>query len=181
MSRGSSWKNESRSAGSALVELVFVVPVLVVMLFGGIEYTRSLRMMSSLTNASKDITVNGVRRCVSATPYANCLTTGVNHVYVSHAGQGMLDGMRLTMSVWVYNAGVCAMVMEAHQGVNFTAPFLNYNQPQLNATDPDYLAICQTEGSIILGEAAAEFKPLMPGISSLFGFGNKVLRVKFIG
>lgn len=163
-----------------MVEFAIVAPLFLLLIVGGIEFVRALRIQTSLAYASRQITIAALRECLAPSAPANCVTTQTTRVY--QAGSAMVSGLRLMMSIWDYNTStlLCEQRSWSEAGVTFAPPYDHYNYPSLDLSQTIISDLCRDEQVLAVGEAFVEYEPLVPEVARLFGLERRVFRVALL-
>ena len=152
-----------RSRGVLGVELAIIIPMLVLIFFGGLEFAHSLRIYEALTSINRQLNVRLFRGCLASLTPQTCIDNEIASV-VSNTTL-TLQGVRVMGSRWEYSLGACTMT---HFGAG-GAPIPGYATPRVTASLPEMLQSCQDQGVMYFGEVMVVYNPIIPAISSLLG------------
>ena len=169
-------RTKCNSYGIALVELAILAPLLLLLMVGGIEFVRALRLQTSLAYASRQLTIAALRECLAPAASTTCVADQTQLVFQASSNMG--GGLRLMMSIWDYDPVLleCQQRTWSDAGITFGPPFQSNNLPNLSLSTPLIADLCRDEGVLAFGEALAEYQPLVPQIAALFGMRRKVFR-----
>ncbi len=160
-----SFSKKKQSRGVLSVELAIVVPIVVLMLLGGIEFAQSLRVYESLVSINRQLNTALFRMCLTRAPaqVQACIDNELTRVAAT--APLSLPNVRLMASRWNFDLGTCTMT---HFGVaGATIP--GYATPRVSAALPEMLQSCQDQGVMYFGEVVIVHLPLVPYISSILG------------
>ena len=162
--------------GVALVEIAILAPLLILLMVGGIEFVRALRLQTSLAYASRQLTIATLRECLAPAASSTCVADQTQLAF--QASSSMVGDLRIMMSIWDYDPAllVCQQRTWSDAGVTFSPPYQSFNLPNLDLSIPLVADLCRDEGVLVFGEASVEYEPLVPHIAGLFGLRRKVFR-----
>ncbi len=102
--------------GNSLLELAIVLPILITLIYGGIEVSRSLSVMQKLTSLSREAASISYRECTLLAPETSraCVVNIVTHL--GNDIQAVLPGAQLVVSIYRKDKVTPAFVR------HFTAP-----------------------------------------------------------
>lgn len=138
----------TRERGVTLVEAALVIPMLLVLIFGLVEFGRYVTMTSTVTNASREAAryAAGTGAGTSPTPrYADC--------------DGMRDAARQFAVLGKPSDGQILLQYDAGPG---TSVFLTCD---MSSVDPDDIQ----SGDRIISTVTVPFQPVVPLISTFLG------------
>lgn len=157
--------SKNRARGVLSVELAIVVPIVIIMLIGGIEFAQSLRVYESLVSINRQLNTALFRMCRVAPPAQaqTCINDELARLAASVSLT--LPNVRLIASRWQFDLGTCSMTHSGATGA--TIP--GYGTTHITAALPEMLQSCQDQGVMYFGEVVVVHHPLVPSISSLLG------------
>ena len=166
--------------GAAFIELVIVLPVVLVLIIGGIELSNALRTYTRLTGIARELAFAEFRTCSGRLDHAACLQ-GVVVAIEGHASV-TIPAVRIIGSRWQYDPGTssCQQLASVPAGVAFSAPHTASNSSQIPAGDPAFLTVCQEQRTLFAAEVAVLHRPLLPSIASRIGFAGGIYRASLL-
>ena len=93
--------------GNAIVELAFVIPLLVGLIFGGIEFSRSLKYSQAAVTFSREAASLALRRCagyLDSEEALNCLN--LRRVTIEDFANTMFPGTEIALSLYRYEGPI---------------------------------------------------------------------------
>ena len=165
-----------RVRGAAIVELALIVPLLLLLFFGGAEFAHSLRIYAKLTAVARELVLAEFRGCYARTDHAVCLQSELNQLLPNT--NLTISNIRLTATRWQYDSvtNTCQQLASVSGGVTFPPPYSSFNTSQIPSTDPVFVTTCQEQGLLFGSEVFVEHRPLIPGVGALFSFMGGVFR-----
>jgi len=187
--------NNNTQYGVGFIELVLVLPLILALFLGAVEFSRELRVKLKATAVSKQLGDAVFRACwadvrndtSTPTTTANTCLTSINTAALRVLVDSIVPGAKAILSIWR-----CESTGGLSTGTNpvfvnpvfvilptsSTNPATKFNIPtsaatQFAGTVPDSLGgLCSRSSPIITAEVFAPYAPLIPVFPSFFNAIN---------
>lgn len=199
-------KKRSSFSGAALAELALIVPVILLIVAGGIEITRALYTRTALLGLSKQVASHGFRSCVGVRDVVNqndCLLQSINTTWAVFKKRfpGSTIRLRLvhydpvpthpnTTVFWNWDGDAVvddnpslpadrASRLGAIVSGNSTV-MDNYFRATTVSDFPRRDVLLQNQGYMIIGEFYYPYVSIVPPLSRLFGYSGGLFYVRLV-
>jgi len=178
--------NDRSSSGLALVELILIVPFVLILVGGAVEFSRLMRAYATLNSVSREIVGAAYRECINQTPAAmnGCLQQVFNLANSTSTADNMLPNF--TMILTVYESATpppppAPQIFAAQLGqfTNNTSPDAPPSKINISNFDP---ALSPARRDLLLhqvrllyGEIYYPYNSIIGRLADLFNYSNGVL------
>jgi hypothetical protein len=179
-------KNSSHH-GIALLELALVFPVILLMVCGGIELSRSMTTYSNMNSVIREITGVAFRDCAKLATGAVPTTMDLNEPVLKCLSATLSSSMPSVPPI-LPGANVILSVFRLDQTApnNDTAPKAwppvnsDPNKPgsrlsvgYFNGVGSERYELLRQQVVLVYGEINYDYSPIIPFIAGIFGYGNR--------
>lgn len=160
-------KNER---GSSLLELALILPIITGVIFGGIEYTRALRVQQMLSAVAREAANDAFRSCALVVDQPACLSEITTRI--QEDTRSVLSRAEIVLALYKKdsNSGVVRRVGIA--GVDSLGYTARQNSSAFDETHTQLQNVLTTNESAAVVEVFYDYQPVVRLIPGIFLFSN---------
>jgi len=167
--------------GAVLIEFAIVWPIMFLIVFSGIEYSRSFRNMQMAASLSREAASVAYRDCASDIPgdehLSPCLIRVRNNI--ERLAENLNEGSKIVISVYGIDSGSMERLGISPSignglGTDLDNLYFDYSRfsPTASGINGNIDVDANFDGHrrIVIAEAWVPFQPLLPGYASIANF-----------